>query len=298
EDYAIAILEHTSLGRAIRANFVCDPVHVAALISGDVRVGDEFFRDGGLDHRRLLSQIISSELDVDRLDYLVRDAYFTGARYGMVDVGWILSHLSAHTAHGQVWLALDRAALYAFEDFLVSRYHMFLQVYFHHTSVVYEEMLKRFVGNGGGGWSIPSDLDAYVHQDDVSLEAHMRACADPWARRIVEHRPFRRVVERHGQGRQVNTEREIAALAAAGVEVIHTESSPRLSRYALGRRSARSVPIFVQERLPGERPGRVSTLTEASSIFDRYADVHSISRVYVSPEDRDRAMALLAALET
>jgi HD superfamily phosphohydrolase len=65
EDYTIAILEHGSLGRAIRASFPCDPRHVAALISHDVRVVDDFFRDGGFDHRRILSQIISSELDAD-----------------------------------------------------------------------------------------------------------------------------------------------------------------------------------------------------------------------------------------
>lgn len=297
EDYAIAILEHTSLGRAIAAGFPCEPVHVAALISSDVRTGDDFFKDGGLDHRRLLSQIISSELDADRLDYLVRDAYFTGARYGMVDVGWLLSHLSCHTANGQVWLALDHAALYAFEDFLVSRYHMFLQVYFHHTSVVYEEMLKRFVGDDGSGWQIPADLDRYAREDDVSLEAWMRSSSDRWARRIVEHRPFRRVVERHGQGRQVSVEREAAALVEAGLEIITTESSTRLSRYALGRHARRAMPIFVKERLPGARTTRVSTLTEASTVFDRYAGEHSISRVYVAPEDRERALDLVATLE-
>jgi len=169
EDYTIAILRHTSLGRCIDTSFPCDARHVAALISDDVVVDDGFFHDGGLDHRRLLGQIISSELDADRLDYLVRDAYFSGARYGTVDVPWILSNLGAHAAHGQVWLALDSQALWAFEDFLVSRHHMFLQVYFHHKSVIYEEMLKRWVRDTG--WRVPVDLDAYLWLDDVALGA-------------------------------------------------------------------------------------------------------------------------------
>ena len=55
EDYTIAILEHSSLGRAIDANFPFTARHVAALISQDVDPPDDFFEDGGLDHRRLLS---------------------------------------------------------------------------------------------------------------------------------------------------------------------------------------------------------------------------------------------------
>jgi uncharacterized protein len=94
EDYTVAILEKTSLRQAIDAAFPGTARHIASLIDPNVRAGDDFFSDGGLDHRRLLSQIISSELDVDRMDYLVRDATFTGARYGEVDVSWLLGNLS------------------------------------------------------------------------------------------------------------------------------------------------------------------------------------------------------------
>lgn len=293
EDFTIAILEHSALGKAIDEGFPCTAQHVAALISDDVRVPDDFFRDGGLDHRRLLSQIISSELDADRLDYLVRDAYFTGAQYGMVDVRWILSNLSAHAAHGQVWLALESPALYAFEDFLVARHHMFLQVYFHHKSVVYEEMLKRYVLQAADPWRITPDLDAYLYLDDVALEAHLRQVDDPWARRIVERREYRRVVERHGPTHQVNVERQAQALEDAGIDTIVSASTGRLSRYALARRLRVDRPIYVRERLPGQRATRVLTLAEASTVFERYADAHSIARVYVAPERRAEAFEVL-----
>jgi HD superfamily phosphohydrolase len=265
---------------------------VAALISDDVRADDGFFHDDGLDHRRLLSQIISSELDADRLDYLVRDAYFTGAQYGLVDVRWILSNLSAHPAHGQVWLALDSGALYAFEDFLVARHHMFLQVYLHHKSVVYEEMLRRWVHEAEEPWRIGADLDAYLYEDDVALEHTLRSSRNAWARRIVERREYRRVVERHGAGSQVSVDREARALERAGIDAIVAESTGRLSRYALGRRPD-DRPIFVRERLPGQRATRTLKLSEASRVFERYADAHSIARVFVAPEQRDAAFEVL-----
>lgn len=290
EDYTLAILEHTSLGRAIGANLPCTARHVAALVSDEVVIDDGFFHDGGLDHRRLLSQIISSELDADRLDYLGRDAYFTGARYGLIDVPWILSNLGAHVAHGQVWLALDSAGLWAFEDFLVSRHHMFLQVYFHHKSVVYEEMLKRWVADTG--WQVPSDLDAYLWLDDVALEATLRASSDPWARRIVERREYRRVVERHGEEDAHEVLRARERLDAAGIDVIAATSTGQLSRYALGpRRHDRAV--YLRERLPGQVAVRVRPLQDASRVFERYADAHVIRRLYVAPERRDDAHAAL-----
>lgn len=291
EDYTIAILQHASLNRAIGEGFPCTAQHVAALISGDVRVTDDFFVDGGLDHRRLLSQLISSDLDVDRLDYLVRDATFTGAQYGLVDVKWILSSLSTHVAHGQVWLAVDGLGLYAVDDFLVARHHMFLQVYFHHKSVVYEEMLKRYVQEASGDWSIPADLDAYLWVDDAHLEVHLRGATNTWARRIVEHREYRRVVERRGSSEQVSVDREEQLLRRAGIEPIRAESTGRLSRYALHRRAG--TELFVKERLPGQATTKVQPLTEATQVFERYGDAHRIARLYVAPEERSRAMQAL-----
>jgi hypothetical protein len=301
EDYTIAILAHTGLGEAIRRGFPCDPRHVAALVSHEIQVGDDFFRDGGLDHRRMLSQIISSEVDVDRLDYLVRDATFTGARYGLVDAPWILSHLSAHTVDGQVALAIDASAIFAVEDFLVSRHHMFLQVYFHHTSVVYEEMLKRHVDAlaadpSSADWAIPADLDAFLWCDDIELEHHLRVARTPWARRIVQHEPYRRVLERHGQGSQADVSREAELLAREGFDVIQSHSDAALSRYALGPARRSKAPIFVvgSADISGTAR-RVRPLDEVSAIFDRYAGAHRIARLYVAPEERERARATLIA---
>ncbi len=297
EDFTIAILALSSVGREIDARFPCTSRHVACLIAPEVRPSDEFFMDGGLNHRRLLSQIISSELDADRLDYLVRDAYFSGARYGTIDVTWILSNLSAHTVDGQVSMALDSRALYAFEDFLVSRHHMFLQVYFHHKSVVYEEMLRRFVQSTEHGWVLPADLETYLYEDDIALLHRLRSSSDPWARRIVEQREFRRVIERHGPTTQVRVDRELAMLEAAGIESIVSASTGRLSRYALGPPSQRAGQLYVKERLPGQRAQRVRTLSRASTIFERYADAHSIARIYVAPEQRQAAWDVLGIRE-
>jgi uncharacterized protein len=294
EDYTIAILEHAPLRSVIDDGFPFGARHVASLIRGDCKPGDDFFVDGGLDHRRLLSQIVSSELDVDRMDYLVRDALYTGARYGQVDTNWLLSNLTPWVANGQVNLALEGRAVYAFDHFLLARHHMFLMVYFHHKSVIYEELLRRYVDREDRPWRLPGDLDAYLHSDDVALIGHLRGSDDPWARRIVEQRPYRRVVEKHGGPREADVTEPMSRLREAGIDVIAAASTGKLSHYDRVGTKRRSAPeIYVLEGMPGHPVERVRTLTEASVVFERYADERVIGRLYVPPEDGDRALALL-----
>jgi uncharacterized protein len=307
EDYTVAILESSSLGEAIGRSFPFTARHVASLIRSEVKPGDDFFLDGGLDHRRLLGQIVSSELDVDRMDYLVRDATYTGARYGQVDTTWLLSNLTTWVANGQVNLALEGRAVYAFDHFLLARHHMFLMVYFHHKSVVYEEMLRRYVDRDDRPWRLPSDLDEYLLTDDVAITAHLRRADDPWARRIVRQEPYRRVLERHGDAREADVNEPMRRLQAAGIDVIVAESTGRLSRYGPVGSKRRTAPdIYVLERnltaggpsptgtpRPGDPVERVRSLTEASQVFERYADERVIARLYVPPEQREAAGVVL-----
>ena len=295
EDYTIAILTRSSLSEAIRRNFGFDGRHVAALVSWEVAPPDDLFLDGGQDYRRILSQLISSELDVDRLDYLVRDSYFTGARYGEIDVGWILSNLEWHPdERGNVSLALDHRAIYAFDDFLIARYHMFVMVYFHHKSVVYEEMLKRHFTGPACDYRFPSDTDAYLGMDDVHLHSWLRAADCPWARRVVERRPYRRALELHGSAEEVQAVGgALARLDAAGIDRLVAGSTGKLSRYnVMGQKRERAPGIWVVDRAPG-RNVRARPLEDASRVFERYQDERHIARVYV-PEDKvEAAQALI-----
>ena len=296
EDYTLAILERTDLGRTIDENFPFTARHVAALICADVDPGDDFFRSGGLDHQLVCSQLVSSEIDCDRLDYLVRDSYFSGARYGQIDTSWILTSLGTSiTADDRVVLALDDRAIYAFDDFLIARHHMFLMIYFHHKSVIYEEMLRRWVGSRDARFVLPADLDEYRTMDDIALEVRLRGSTNPWARRIVGRQPYRRVLERHGRPDEVNLEVACERLFEAGIGHIHAASTGRLSRYA-GPKRAHTAPIAVVHRLPGLPAERTRALEGASDVFVRYADERCIARVYVSPEELAAARATIGDL--
>jgi len=107
-----------------------------------------------------------------------------------------------------------------------------------------------------------------------------------------EHREYRRIVERHGASSWVRLEQEAALLKQAGIDVIESTSTGRLSRYVATRRR-NDAPIFVRDRLPGLRRKTVRRLEDASQVFERFRDAHSIARLYVAPEDRERAGRIL-----
>jgi HD superfamily phosphohydrolase len=289
EDYTIAILTQSSLAETIRANFGFAPEHVARLVSHEVVIDDDFFIHLGFDLRYLFSQLISSDLDADRLDYLLRDSYYTGARYGQTDVNWLVSNMTRHVDEmGRVSLAIDRRALYAFDDFMIARFHMFVMVYFHQKSVAYEEMLKLYMLSSDCHYELPSDLEGYRKTDDAHLMAHLRSVENEWARRIVEFDPLKVVFEGHGAESETELLLRQSRLEDAGITAIAAPGHG----VVYGQRKPGIPPIYVVDGQSQSVPAR--PVDEATVIFDRYQDDRCVGRLYVRPEDRERARAILA----
>ncbi len=289
EDYTVGVLTASDLSHRIEANQPFTARHVAALISDEVTVSDDFFVDGGVDLRGLLSQLISSELDVDRLDYLVRDSYFTGARYGQIDTNWLISHLSRHVdAEGRACLALDSRALYAFDDYIIARFHMFVMVYFHQKSVVYEEVLRRYMESEGCSYALPADMEAYLHCDDSQLWDHLRRVDDPWARRVVAFDPYKLVLEEHGSAAEAALPQRVAVLQKAGIDAIPKAATGVLLR----PRKPGKPPIYVVES-PRHGARRARLLEDATRAFAPLDHEATISRIYVDRVDVERARALV-----
>lgn len=83
-------------------------------------------------------QMISSQIDADRMDYLLRDAYFSAVSYGMFDLNRILRVIRPH----QNGICFDVSGMHAVEDYIVSRYQMYMQVYFHPVSRSVEVLIN------------------------------------------------------------------------------------------------------------------------------------------------------------
>ena len=86
----------------------------------------------------LLVQMISSQLDADRMDYLLRDAYFTGTKYGEFDLERILRTLRVVDGNR---LVVKESGVYAVENYIMARYHMYWQIYYHPVARSFETIL-------------------------------------------------------------------------------------------------------------------------------------------------------------
>jgi len=250
---------------------------------------DDFFSDQGIDLRPILSQLVSSELDVDRMDYLERDSYFCGTNYGKIDMEWLIQNLTLHLVDSKAYLALNRRALYSFDDFLISRHHMHLMVYFHHKSVVYDEMLMRYLSSPDCKFVIPANLNEYIPYTDYKLYEHLDTVMNPWARRIAERKPYRVATELHNQDpERVNNAKQI--LTTADIDYIYTSSNIRLSKYHATASSDDSHIYVVDQYDKWDKPAPINSATQ---IFQKYEGARTIDRVYVSPEHLEQAKKLL-----
>jgi HD superfamily phosphohydrolase len=127
----------------------------------------------------LCHQLISGEIDVDRMDYLRRDSQESGVVYGVFDIDRILDSLSLYyeKSTDSLHLAIRYSGLAAFEDFLRARQSMYFQVYSHKTTVAVDVML-RWVRNKLPMFFLPASVSEYIKIDEWNLEEKLFSHAE------------------------------------------------------------------------------------------------------------------------
>ncbi|MBK8480720.1 MAG: HD domain-containing protein [Proteobacteria bacterium] len=289
EDYTVLLLLASPLRQTLEQRFAplgLGAHDVAQLISPRFAARAASLVVSGIDFAPLLAQIVSGELDADRMDYLQRDSFYAGVNYGKFDEQWLLSNLTLHVEDARAHLALAHRAIFAFEDFLLSRYHMFVSVYYHHTAVGFDTMLGRFIEEEPQAFALPTDAERYVACDDITLWTILRASPNPWARRVVARDLYRRLLELHTADGAAEIAALQDALRHAAVDFFISRDEGVLSRYY---GAGRQPPIFVINRALQ----RVSRIEEYSPLFERYAQPARLTRVYVRPDQVAAARACL-----
>lgn len=287
EDYTVKFIMDSELTEVIQAMGV-EPLWLARLLHPDIKGGEDFFKSGGLDFLPLLRQIITSDLDVDRMDYIHRDSYCCGVNYGMVDSRWLLSHFTFHPVADKLYLALNREALWTAESFLLGRHHMHLTVYFHHKPVVYEKMLVKYSECENTSWTLPSEVASFSRFVDSALFEKLKEAADnEWANRILNRNPFKRLYEcgyfSHSSDEKTKEEKHIQALQKKLSEERISFISANSSDHSLQPVLKPETRLFVKNRWTGT----AKTLFEEQAIFKLQR--RQIRRIYVDPKDWDKA---------
>jgi HD superfamily phosphohydrolase len=168
EDFSVqAVLsDETEVGKILRSFSSQLPKDVAAIIEGKFRP-------------MALAQLVSSQLDVDRMDYLLRDSLMTGAKYGVYDLEWIIKSLAIDEENDRLYVSAR--GIYAVEDYLQARYYMFRQVYFHRTlraaEIILRSLLRRALQlyiAGQNVWvAAGTPFESVLQGKKLSLKEHL-----------------------------------------------------------------------------------------------------------------------------
>ncbi|MDQ0476960.1 HD superfamily phosphohydrolase [Chryseobacterium sp. MDT2-18] len=134
--------------------------------NGELSMAIEMFQ--GKYQRKFFNQLISSQLDVDRLDYLKRDSFYTGVVEGNVNTQRIISMMNVSEDE----LVIDAKGIYSIENFLTARMFMYWQVYYHKTSALAEYLLvkilarAKFLVSQGNELPASENLAYFLHKNE------------------------------------------------------------------------------------------------------------------------------------
>lgn len=302
EDFSVLLIKTLGLPRE-RVFSPAASQDIASLVHKYVRLSSSWARrfnnhKEALAYHAFLKRLISGEIDVDRLDYLLRDAYFTGVPYGMYDLEWLLHTMSAvRTARGPV-LVIKEGGLRAFEDFLLARYHMFLQVYFHRTTAAFEHYVEQAMRAREIPLEIPADPYAYAELRDGSIIEALYAAAKHeehfWSRLLVYRVPAKSVY-RLDRG-DVASERRYRAV----IQALRRAKFPYFERVARRTLAEHRVlkpgvsRILVAQKFLDRT--EYTAIERASPLLQKYNEQIDRVYVYVFRDDYRRAVQLLQTM--
>lgn len=277
---SISGIDHEKMG----CDILMDPstqVHEILASQGDefpAMVQDILLKTGKYP---LAEQMISSQLDCDRMDYLLRDAYETGTSYGSFDLERILRTLRVHDGV----LCIKKSGMHSVEDYIMARYQMYWQVYLHPDSWAYEQLIFLFfrryeVIRSEHPMEIfepiyrkPLEIREFLKLEDfrmmtgfaMVMESEDEILAD-LAKRIVERRLFD---WKTGSEEEVNAMREKVMKAGYDPDFYFSARQTPLQEYLPYREGSHNAIYVLDE-------GKLSPLSDSSAIAKALLKVETV----------------------
>ena len=214
EDYSLALIWYFS----VQYHDVLseqEAKDVIAILSGKEEVGVSF-KQFKVSPFPLLRALINGELDADRMDYLIRDSYYAGVTYGTFDLERIIQTVLIKIDEKEKYLqlALDEKGIPSYEDFLLSRKHMFYQVYHHKTSESFSYCFQQAIREKELVVEIDGDLDKYMAITEVDFWKKIQRNADKKWTSFLAHRKTLRPLIKIQRDKEFLSDQIINDLAA------------------------------------------------------------------------------------
>lgn len=297
----------TEIGQVLRSYSPDLPERVASIIEGRFQPA-------------ALSQLVSSQLDVDRMDYLLRDSLMTGAKYGIYDLEWIINALQIDEGGDRIYVAAR--GIHAVEEYLQARYYMFRQVYFHRTlrsaEAVLRSALRRALAlleKGEEVWCAPGtafekvlrrqqlSLAEHLEMDDSDVIFHVKqwqratdATLRDLSQRFIGRRLFKAIDLDMPEAERTDflaAARECVERAGFAPEYYFIEDYagdvPYYNYYTAAGAAEPKARIYVEDGYARPRIREISEVSEAVRGLQRGYELH---RICFPPEVKDEVYAL------
>ena len=287
EDYTVKAIADGTLSESfgeVEKVYGVTRRHVADLIRGTSH-DSAYFTLKEIDYFPILHQLVSSELDCDRMDYLLRDSYFCGVSYGAFDLDWLIDNLEICVEGQKAFLGLNERAIITFDDFLLGRYHMFVNVYFHYRSVCLEQLLYRYFESSPKEYQIPSDLEQYIEHDDHYLMNVLRDSSNPHAQAIIKNKIPTKIYESFSDKQHEQLENICQYLKKQNIDYIKSSAQGRLSKYSEKENGPQyNYPIKVARKLYQNTSQQFSDIDQVTELFQKFSKAREIRRLHCNME--------------
>jgi HD superfamily phosphohydrolase len=250
--------------------------------------------------KAFLDQIISSGVDVDKQDFIVRDTFHTGAEYGFIDVFRLIHALDVLGED----LAVEMGALSALEAFMIARIESFKSIYFHRVGRAAQIMLAMAMEKADEelGLTAFKTPEEYLEMDDYTVWAALKKCEA--SKPIIDDLEHRRMLKcayertfyekdtmvsnifgREAYRHQMQSEIAKEAGVAAEAVVIDVPTVPSVPYHHAVLMESMEIPVFSRSQAGKKTTYRLSDI---SKIIENLKGFINILRVYTNPTDREK----------
>jgi len=244
-----------------------------------------------------LKSFMDSELDCDKMDYLLRDSYYCGVKYGTFDVERLLSSFTICYSNGVPKLAITDGGVQVFEEFVLARYFMFIQVYFHRTRRFFDIMLGKALENVLPNGTYPSDVNEYLQWDDCRVIQLLKnnADKDEACNNIIHRIVYPRVDYTKAHPAEADkrefrrNERELKEAIGEEFFIKDTSAGKMPHKIPLRVEKEHEKAILIYNR----KTGKKTTISEESEIIKSLSEKIDIMSLYCHPSKSEDAYKIM-----
>jgi HD superfamily phosphohydrolase len=297
EDITTWIIKKSELQDILKKNG-CKPDDVSKLAVGKLhRPGKAF-----------LDQIISSAVDVDKQDFIVRDTHHTGAEYGFIDIFRLIHTLDVMEGN----LAVDVGALSALESLIIARIESFKSIYFHRVGRAAQIMLALAMEKANAELRLTSfrTPEEYLAMDDYTVWTKLKNCKkSSGIIRNLERRKLLKcayertfyekdtvvssIFSRETNRKQLQADIAKAAKLDTDAVIIDVPTVPSVPYHHSVLTESMEIPVFYRTQEGRKVPQRLS---EISKIFETLKGFMNILRVYTDEPNREKVSVAASKL--